>query len=79
MLVLLPLQFGSSIFAPPTSMPGWLKAFVDYNPLANLADASRALIRGGAVGHSVWLTLAWAVGITVVTAPLAVARFRNKT
>ena len=46
MLVLMPLQFGSSIFAPPTTMPGWLQAFTDYNPLSNLADAARGLIDG---------------------------------
>ncbi|ORT60386.1 ABC transporter permease [Streptomyces sp. CB03238] len=79
MLVLMPLQFGSSIFAPPASMPGWLETFTDYNPLSNLADAARNLINGGPVAHSVWVTLAWAAGITLVTAPLAVARFRNKT
>ena len=79
MLVLMPLQFGSSIFAPPTSMPGWLETFTDYNPLSNLADAARNLINGGPVAHSVWMTLGWAVAITVVTAPLAVAKFRKKT
>ncbi|MDX3075335.1 ABC transporter permease [Streptomyces sp. NPDC088354] len=79
MIVVLPLQFGSSIFAKPTTMPGWLEAFTRYNPLSNLADASRNLINGGAVAHSVMMTLMWAVGITVISAPLAVARFRNKT
>ncbi|MFI9238770.1 ABC transporter permease [Streptomyces cinnamoneus] len=79
MLVLMPLQFGSSIFAPTTNMPGWLEAFTKYNPLSNLADASRHLINGGAVAHSVWMTLAWSAAITLVTAPLAVARFRKKT
>ncbi|OKK08197.1 ABC transporter [Streptomyces sp. CB03234] len=79
MLVLMPLQFGSSIFAPPASMPGWLETFTDFNPLSNLADAARNLINGGPVAHSVWVTLAWAAGITLVTAPLAVARFRKKT
>jgi oleandomycin transport system permease protein len=79
MLVLMPLQFGSSIFAKPTTMPGWLEGFTKVNPLSNLADASRALVNGGAVAHSVWVTLAWSVGITLVTAPLAVARFRKKT
>lgn len=78
-LVLMPLQFGSSIFAPPTTMPGWLRTFTDYNPLSNLADAARGLMLGGPVAHSVWTTLAWAVGITVVTAPLAVSKFRKKT
>ncbi|MEW2082966.1 ABC transporter permease [Streptomyces sp. NPDC005283] len=79
MLVLMPLQFGSSIFAPPTTMPGWLQSFTDYNPLSNLADAARSLINGGPVAHSVWMTLGWAALITVVTAPLAVAKFRKKT
>ncbi|MFD0021531.1 ABC transporter permease [Streptomyces sp. NPDC058382] len=78
-LVLMPLQFGSSIFAPPTTMPGWLKTFTDYNPLSNLADAARGLMTGGPLGHSVWMTLVWAVGITAVTAPLAVSKFRKRT
>ncbi|MFJ7203366.1 ABC transporter permease [Streptomyces sp. NPDC098789] len=79
MLVLMPLQFGSSIFAPPTTMPGWLQSFTDYNPLSNLADAARALINGTPIGNSVWITLAWSVGITVITMPIAVRKFRNKT
>ncbi|MFJ1804161.1 MULTISPECIES: ABC transporter permease [unclassified Streptomyces] len=78
MLVLMPLQFGSSIFAPPTTMPGWLQAFTDYNPLSNLADAARGLMMGGPVADSVWVTLAWAAGITLVMAPLAVSKFRKK-
>lgn len=79
MLVLMPLQFGSSIFAPPTTMPGWLQSFTDVNPLSNLADSARNLMNGGPVAHSVLVTLAWTIGITVVTAPLAVRKFRNKT
>lgn len=78
MMVLMPLQFGSSIFAPPTTMPGWLQTFTDYNPLSNLADAARNLINGGPVAHSVWMTLGWSAAITLVTAPLAVAKFRKK-
>ncbi|MFK4595432.1 ABC transporter permease [Streptomyces pristinaespiralis] len=78
MLVLMPLQFGSSIFTPPSTMPGWLESFTEYNPLSNLADAARALVNGGPVAHSVWMTLGWAAAITVVTAPLAIARFRKK-
>ncbi|MFB6437314.1 ABC transporter permease [Streptomyces sp. NPDC056411] len=80
MIVLMPLQFGSSIFAPTKSMPGWLEGFTKVNPLSNLADAARALIRGqGAVLHPTLITLAWAVAITAVTMPLAVAKFRKKT
>ncbi|MFB7483250.1 ABC transporter permease [Streptomyces anulatus] len=78
MLVLMPLQFGSSIFVPTETMPGWLQTFTDYNPLSNLADAARALMQGDPVGNSVWWTLGWAAGITLVMAPLAVAKFRKK-
>ncbi|MFJ2820445.1 ABC transporter permease [Streptomyces toxytricini] len=79
MMVLMPLQFGSSIFAPPATMPGWLQSFTDYNPLSQLADAARGLINGGPVAHAVWVTLAWSLAITVVTMPLAVRKFRQKT
>ncbi|MYT30717.1 MULTISPECIES: ABC transporter permease [unclassified Streptomyces] len=79
-LVLMPLQFGSSIFAPTASMPGWLAGFAKVNPLSNLADAARALINGqGAVAHPVLVTLGWTVAITAVTMPLAVRKFRSKT
>ncbi|GAA0700947.1 ABC transporter permease [Kitasatospora atroaurantiaca] len=79
MLVIMPLQFGSSIFAPTSTMPGWLQAFTEYNPLSALADACRNLINGGALTHSVLIVLVWSVAITAVTAPLAVARFRKRT
>ncbi|MGW2410467.1 ABC transporter permease [Streptomyces sp. NPDC001739] len=80
MIVLMPLQFGSSIFAPPTSMPDWLEGFTKVNPLSTLADAARALLNGqGAVAHPALITLGWTVAITAVTMPLAVAKFRKKT
>ncbi|GAA2741260.1 ABC transporter permease [Kitasatospora cinereorecta] len=79
MLVIMPLQFGSSIFAPTTTMPGWLQAFTKYNPLSALADACRSLINGGPLAHSVTVVLIWSVAVTAVFAPLAVARFRKRT
>ncbi|WP_327069478.1 ABC transporter permease [Kitasatospora sp. NBC_01302] len=78
MLVMMPLQFGSSIFAPTGTMPGWLRAFTHYNPLSNLADANRSLINGGPLTHSVTMVLLWSVGVTAITAPLAVSRFRKR-
>ncbi|MFI5528281.1 ABC transporter permease [Kitasatospora sp. NPDC051853] len=80
MLVIMPLQFGSSTFAPTDTMPGWLQAFTDYNPLSALADACRGLINGNApIAHSVTVVLIWSVVVTAITAPLAVARFRKRT
>ncbi|MGH8883032.1 MAG: ABC transporter permease, partial [Stackebrandtia sp.] len=49
-LVLMPLQFGSSVFVPTQTMPGWLETFTDFNPLTHVADAARGLMLGqGAV------------------------------
>ncbi|MER6998293.1 ABC transporter permease [Streptomyces sp. NPDC000410] len=79
MLVLMPLQFGSSIFAPTSSMPGWLQTFTDCNPLSALADSARGLMNGGPVAHDVWVTLIWSVAITVVMAPVAIRKFRTKS
>jgi oleandomycin transport system permease protein len=78
-LVLFPLQFGSSIFAPPQSMPGWLRSFTDYNPLSSLADAARGLMTGGPVAHDVMITLGWSVALTAVMAPIAIHKFRTKS
>jgi oleandomycin transport system permease protein len=78
-LVLFPLQFGSSIFAPTNSMPGWLQAFTDYNPLSTLADAARGLMVGGPVAHDLWVTVGWSVAITAVMAPVAIHKFRTKS
>ncbi|MEU2158608.1 ABC transporter permease [Streptomyces sp. NPDC019396] len=78
-LVLMPLQFGSSIFSPPSTMPGWLRTFTDYNPMSSLADAARGLMHGGPVAHDVWVTLIWSVVITAVMAPVAIRKFRTKS
>jgi oleandomycin transport system permease protein len=78
-LVLFPLQFGSSIFAPTDTMPGWLQAFTDYNPLSSLADAARGLMNGGQpIAHDVLVTLIWAAGLTAVMAPIAIRKFTTK-
>lgn len=78
-LVLMPLQFGSSIFAPTDSMPGWLRSFTDYNPLSSLADTARGLMVGGPVTHDLWVTLGWSAVLTAVMAPIAIHKFRTKT
>ncbi|MGW7409045.1 ABC transporter permease [Streptomyces sp. NPDC054833] len=78
-LVLMPLQFGSSIFAPTASMPGWLQNFTEYNPLSALADTARGLMVGGPVTHGLWVTLAWSAGLTAVMAPVAIHKFRTKS
>lgn len=83
-LPVFPLVFASSVFVPTQTMPGWLRAFADNQPITITANALRGLILGeGAlapgqtVAGQVGLSLAWALGITAVFAPLAVAIYRR--
>ncbi|MBR7676815.1 ABC transporter permease [Streptomyces daliensis] len=79
-LILMPLQFGSSVFVQPDTMPGWLQAFTEVSPLTHVADAARGLMLGhGSVASPVFWTLVWSVGLTAVTAPVAIMKFRKKT
>lgn len=86
-LALFPLMFASSIFAPVGSMPGWLQAFVKINPLTTAADSARALMSGNAVAqlssagaeHMILITLAWAVGLSLVFAPLSIRAYKRRT
>jgi oleandomycin transport system permease protein len=77
-LITMPLQFGSSMFAPAQSMPGWLQAFVKVNPMTHVVDACRGLMTGGAYAHDLWISVAWIVGIIAVAAPIAVSMYRKK-
>jgi ABC-2 type transport system permease protein len=46
MLVLFPLTFLSNVFVMPSTMPGWLQAFVEVNPITRLVAAVRTLMAG---------------------------------
>jgi ABC transporter DrrB family efflux protein len=74
---LFPLTFVSSAFVPVASMPGWLQAFADGNPITITVDAMRALVLGGPTATLVLQSLAWIVAITVVFWVLAVRQYRR--
>ncbi len=76
-LIIFPLTFVSSAFVPVATMPPVLKAFAQVNPFTIWVDAMRALWIGSPSGNYVWEAFAWAVGVLVVFAPLAVARYRR--
>ncbi|MFI7288321.1 ABC transporter permease [Streptomyces anulatus] len=77
-----PVGFLSNVFAAPESMPGWLGAVVEWNPMSATATAVRELFGnpGGATGswaaeHAQLLAVLWPVAIVAVFFPLAVVRF----
>jgi ABC-2 type transport system permease protein/oleandomycin transport system permease protein len=78
-VVIFPLAFASNIFVPTETMPGWLRAFVEVNPVRHLMDALRGLLLGGPVAGPVLITLAWMAGFVAVFAPLALAVYRRRS
>jgi ABC transporter DrrB family efflux protein len=77
-MIILPLTFASSAFAEPDTMPGWLQAFVEANPVTSVIDAARGLMLGGPVAEPVIDSVIWMVVITAVFAPLAILRYRRR-
>jgi len=75
----MPLVFGSNVLISNTrTMPGWLQAWVNVNPVSHLTGAIRALTLGGPASSHVLYTLAWAAGIVVVAFPLAMVMYRRR-
>lgn len=77
-MIILPITFVSSAFVPPETMPGWLEAFANVNPITHVIDATRGLMLGGPVAEPVIRSILWLAGITAVFAPLTVGRYRRR-
>lgn len=78
LLVLFPLTLASNIFVDPRTMPGWLQAFVEANPISHLVTATRGLMAGTATAGQVGWVLAASALLTVVFAPLTMHRYSNQ-
>jgi ABC-2 type transport system permease protein len=79
-----PLGFLSNTFAAPATMPGWLGAIAEWNPLSATVSATRELFGnpgwGGdswLAGHALVLALGWPALLIAVFFPLSVRRYRR--
>ncbi|MFF8974384.1 ABC transporter permease [Streptomyces sp. NPDC014995] len=70
-----PVGFLSNAFATPESMPAWLGAAVDWNPMSRTASAVRDLFGPAGQSDHVWAAVAWPLALLAVFFPLAVRRF----
>jgi ABC-2 type transport system permease protein/oleandomycin transport system permease protein len=77
-MIILPLTFASSAFVPTDTMPGWLAAFANWNPITAVIDAARGLMLGGPVATPLAKSIGWMVALTAVFAPLAIGRYRHR-
>lgn len=67
--LLFPLVFASNIMVDPATMPDWLRAFVDVNPVSLMTTALRGLMGGGATLPQIALALVAPAALTALLAP----------
>jgi len=73
-----PLTFLSSAFVQISTMPGWLQAFANNQPVTYTVNAMRALALGHLpVWDSLWKSLAWLAAIFIVFIPLSVRAYKR--
>jgi ABC transporter DrrB family efflux protein len=88
--VIFPLTFASSAFVPTSTMPSWLQAFADHQPVTIVINAVRSLTIGDIsqqqrdelfAGHSstylVVVSLLWSAVIAIVFGYLSVRRYNS--
>ncbi|MEV0444393.1 ABC transporter permease [Streptomyces spectabilis] len=78
MMVLFPLTFLSDIFVKPETMPGWLQAFVNNNPVTHVASAVRGLMAGDWPGAEIAWSLGWAALLVAVFGPVTMRLYNRK-
>jgi ABC-2 type transport system permease protein len=66
MMVMMPLMFVSSAFAPLDTMPGWMRAIADANPVGHATDALRGAVLGTATAADIVTALAAAIAMWIV-------------
>ncbi|MGQ7791009.1 ABC transporter permease [Faunimonas sp. B44] len=75
---LFPLVFASSIMVAPETMPGWLRGFVEVNPVSLMAAAMRGLMSGEATAGEVLLALLAPAALTLLLAPVTLVLYRRR-
>ncbi|MFF3938570.1 ABC transporter permease [Streptomyces phaeofaciens] len=78
MMVIFPLTFLSNVFVDPSTMPGWLQAFVNNSPITHLSSAVRGLMAGDWPGAEIAWTLGWAGLFVLVFGPLTMRLYNRK-
>ncbi|KOG91789.1 ABC transporter permease [Streptomyces varsoviensis] len=83
-ILIWPIGFLSNVFTSAESMPGWLGAIAEWNPMSATATAVRELFGNPGWNGTTWaathaqlLAVAWPVALLAVFGPLAVRRYRG--
>ena len=74
-----PLTFASSAFVPTDTMPGWLEAFTENQPLTLVINTVRAWMLGRDAGSDAVGAFIWSIGLLVLFFPIALYMYRKRT
>jgi oleandomycin transport system permease protein len=77
-IIIMPLNFGSDVFVPADTMPGWLHAWADISPVTMMAKALRGLLNGGEVAGPLAGAFGWMAALVAVFFPLAMWAYRRR-
>ncbi|GAB2559442.1 ABC transporter permease [Gracilibacillus alcaliphilus] len=72
------LPYLSSAFVPTETMPSWLHAFAENQPMTPLIETLRGLLLGTPIGHNHWLMIAWFGGLLIVSMIVATFLFKHR-
>jgi ABC-2 type transport system permease protein len=78
LMVMFPLTFLSNAFVPTSTMPGWLRAFADANPVSHVITAIRDLANNGQITADTGWALLGCAAVVAIFAPLSVRSFTRK-
>ncbi|GAB2927444.1 MULTISPECIES: ABC transporter permease [Streptomyces] len=78
MMVIFPLTFLSNVFVDPSTMPGWLQAFVNNSPITHLASAVRELMAGEWPTAEIAWSLGWSGLFVLVFGPVTMRLYNRK-
>ena len=75
--ITIPLTFLSSTFVPVETMPGWLQAFAEVNPITHVVNLCRNMAQGGPLESYAWITAIWIALLIIGVGTLATWRYRR--
>lgn len=76
--VLLFLPYLSSAFVPTGTMPGWLRAVAEHQPITPIIETLRGLLTSRPLGEEPWIALAWCLGLLAVAVFWGTRVFRSQ-
>lgn len=77
-MLLMAVVFCSNIFVESSTMPGWIRAIVDVNPISHLSTAVRGLVHGTVTAGQLGLVALWIGILLVIFGPLTMMLYRKR-